>query len=894
MNSPALVTKEFKSEFPVLVVDKIGILGAALAEKIKDETLVILVSAKKQEDPNIIHIPYERITPSIPDNTYSHIFLIDEDGVLSKSMITPFVKKAEHDGSELVLVLRRDMLQDDFADSFISSYDKAKIVITGDIFASDYIFDSSTDINRFIKHAKENKKIEIAGEGLRQTFPVFVEDAVWGILQAGFIEKDDRAFKIYPSGYTLLSISRILQKIDPDLKINFVEDKSSLPKGQNEHQGKMLLDKNYDLEARIKKIKFEKAKFEEVERRKESKPSIELIRFSGLSRFIAVSLLTLFLVLIMPIFFTLISFFAGALLLQGAKIQVEKGQFESSKNYTQSSYYAFIFSHSSFPIFLKEASFVGLEGKALELSTKIDQGKEASFAILSFFKSVDKIKRIFDGSASVSEKEFSEVADDIKLSLVFYQKQKNNGVIPESISKKFEPLLTFTSATIESWPEILGFKGERKYLILLQNNMELRATGGFIGSFAITRIKNGKLTNFKIYDVYDADGQLKGHIEPPFAIRRYLSSPNWYLRDSNFDIDFSQSAQASAVFLQTELKETVDGVLAVDLSFVRSLLETIGDVKVLDYNETVNSDNLFQLTQAKVEENFFPGSKQKKDFLRSLYVSIQTKLSSDKTTPYLNVLQSAIASVSEKHILFAFNKVNVSSLFSVNGWGGTLFDDRKKSDATINDFVGINESNFGANKVNYYLSRSQNLSTTIAENGEVTNVLKLSYKNNAPKSLNTKGLYKNYLRLILPFASQISKVEIDGIEQSIIPAVTQPSVYEATNFKPPQGLEIEVTENSAKSVFGMLLNIEPEALKTITITYKLASKLNLNQASFNYSLKAYKQPGIDNIPFGFSLNLPSFLTVVDYPKEAGIKSNGASFSSSLRKDSDFIFNLSKK
>jgi len=74
----------------------------------------------------------------------------------------------------------------------------------------------------------------------------------------------------------------------------------------------------------------------------------------------------------------------------------------------------------------------------------------------------------------------------------------------------------------------------------------------------------------------------------------------------------------------------------------------------------------------------------------------------------------------------------------------------------------------------------------------------------------------------------------------------------------------------------------------------LASKLNLNQASFNYSLKAYKQPGIDNIPFGFSLNLPSFLTVVDYPKEAGIKSNGASFSSSLRKDSDFIFNLSKK
>ena len=37
------------------------------------------------------------------------------------------------------------------------------------------------------------------------------------------------------------------------------------------------------------------------------------------------------------------------------------------------------------------------------------------------------------------------------------------------------------------------------------------------------KLKMGKITNFSIHDIDDADRQLKGHVEPPFAIRRYLN-----------------------------------------------------------------------------------------------------------------------------------------------------------------------------------------------------------------------------------------------------------------------------------------------------------------------------------------------------------------------------------
>ncbi len=43
-------------------------------------------------------------------------------------------------------------------------------------------------------------------------------------------------------------------------------------------------------------------------------------------------------------------------------------------------------------------------------------------------------------------------------------------------------------------PDMLGQKGTRRYLLLVQNNAEIRSTGGIPGSFAILKAKNGKLS----------------------------------------------------------------------------------------------------------------------------------------------------------------------------------------------------------------------------------------------------------------------------------------------------------------------------------------------------------------------------------------------------------------
>ena len=95
-----------------------------------------------------------------------------------------------------------------------------------------------------------------------------------------------------------------------------------------------------------------------------------------------------------------------------------------------------------------------------------------------------------------------------------------------------------TKKIISYFQGVLTEKNPKKYVIFFANNMELRPGGGFIGSFGIFEIGNYSIGEIKIYDIYDADGQLTVHLDPPKPIAQYLHVPHWFFRDSNFSPDF--------------------------------------------------------------------------------------------------------------------------------------------------------------------------------------------------------------------------------------------------------------------------------------------------------------------------------------------------------------------
>lgn len=130
-------------------------------------------------------------------------------------------------------------------------------------------------------------------------------------------------------------------------------------------------------------------------------------------------------------------------------------------------------------------------------------------------------------------------------------------------------------------PPMLGAQGPRTYLVLFQNNAEIRATGGMPGAFATIRADRGRLG----IEQQGTAGDLGSYQEPPLALTEEevaLYGPKLGIFPSNitFTPDFPRTAQLGRAMWADSSGETVDGVLSIDPVALAHLLEATGPVQV--------------------------------------------------------------------------------------------------------------------------------------------------------------------------------------------------------------------------------------------------------------------------------------------------------------------------
>ena len=892
MKRSAFVTSEKKDENPILIIDRNGIIGSALIERLKEESLIVFVSQKQPLVlENVVFIPFLKKIPTIPNNTYSHIFIIDDETNIFKDSLSSFIKKAQSDRAVLIFLTHLAKINNQQISEITNYYEKAKVIIYGDVFCRDIIYDTKFEINKFIYQSEKYGKIDIPGDGTRISYPVFLEDVVNGIFEAVFGEGESRNFfYLFPKhGVTLISLAHMLQKTNPALSIDFIKEKKPDQKNYVFSQEALyLLEDNYLLEERIKEIHIKEKQPQELisanSNRYKQKSGI-LLPFFWL-------VFCLIFFLILPLLTTLGSSFLGLQSLKSAKAQLEKGDFAGAEKSVYFANSSFSFAQNTSGILVSESQFFGQQDLTNKLIGDIETGKNVSTAGVYLLNAYKSLTDGFTGGVNPSGN-FSNASNYLKNAIVIFEKEKAQGQNFSDITSKIDPLINFVSNTIDVWPDLLGFNGKKTYLVLFQNNMELRPGGGFIGSYGLLTLDKGKITDFAIHDVYDADGQLKGHVEPPFAIRRYLKSVHWYMRDSNFNVDYINDAAEAARFLNLEKNQMVNGVIGVDVSFVKNILSAMGQVYVPEYNENVTADNLFQLTESHAEKNFFPGSTQKKDFLRLLLQSMQSNITGKKNVSYLSIAQAIGNSISQKHVLFAFDNSSIQNLFTVNGWSSSLWDDRKENKNLVNDYFGISEANLGINKANYFIKRSVSQVVNIDDNGGVSSSITVAYKNTNTNGIWPGGDYKNYLRFILPQGAQLTGIKINGQAQATVDAITDPQIYENKNFSQPSKLEIEKYDQNGKTIYGFLTNIPVNSLQTITFNYTLSGQVLVSSPVLNYDLRVFKQPGTDEYPFDFSITYPTGFRVVS--ASDGVDNNGrVVYSGTLNSDKNVLINFAKK
>lgn len=346
------------------------------------------------------------------------------------------------------------------------------------------------------------------------------------------------------------------------------------------------------------------------------------------------------------------------------------------------------------------------------------------------------------------------------------------------LSMEWLPALEAGLRLAPSAPWLLGVDAPRRYLVLLQNNQELRPTGGFISGVGIVTVVNGKITRMSFQDSYAVEDYRKPHPSPPPPLVRIMNFGVLTLRDSNWSPDFPTTARVAAALYSLNRGVDVDGVVAVDLEGARMLVDAVGPLEAQGYPEPINGKNFMSVLEqfwnappgaATVKErNKGSWWKHRKDFMGLLAGAAMGRLQHGGVSP-TRLARAVKRALDEQHILFYPMSEAAEKPLAAAHWDGALRP-------WGGDYVMVVDANLGYNKVN--VNVSEEIEYHPGREAEVV----LTYRNRSPKkvahcvheprygdsySALESGCYWDYVRLYVPKGSKLLSLKGSKIDPDV-------------------------------------------------------------------------------------------------------------------------------
>jgi len=401
-------------------------------------------------------------------------------------------------------------------------------------------------------------------------------------------------------------------------------------------------------------------------------------------------------------------------------------------------------------------------------------------------------------------------------------------------------------------PFIAGYPDQKTYLFLLQNNTEMRPTGGFIGTYGILKVQDGDIKYFKTDNSYNLDKAAEGwlNVEPPWPLTRYNKVFKWFLRDSNWSPDFPTSAQKAEWFYHQEkgLEKNIDGVIAVTPTFIQSLLALTGEITVNGL--TFNQDNLVDTLQYQVEQGFLRqglAESERKEIIGVLSKKLLDNILALPTSNWPDLWQIFTQNVAQKHILIYIEDNNTQNFILKENWGGAIKD-------VNHDYLAIIDANLASLKSDPGVERTIEY-TIQQDNNNFIADLKITYKNKGSITWKTTR-YRTYTRVYVPYGSKLLKSEGAMVD-----------------CKLTEEGSVDTTEELNKTVFGTFICIEPDEEKSLFFKYKLPDNITTLFKRGSYHLLWQKQPGTANYPFSINIKLNKKMQSIQSIDKVSVNSN---------------------
>lgn len=161
-------------------------------------------------------------------------------------------------------------------------------------------------------------------------------------------------------------------------------------------------------------------------------------------------------------------------------------------------------------------------------------------------------------------------------------------------------------AALDVLPELLGGAGERDYLLVFQNNAEVRATGGLPGSVALVSADDGAIA-LERQVAGNSFGRRATPVLPltPGELNLYGIQFGTFFLNAGFTPDFSRASELWTARWQERFQGAIDGVLSLDtvaLSYVVAALDEPVEVDGVVLTESNVVDELLHRVYLRLDE----------------------------------------------------------------------------------------------------------------------------------------------------------------------------------------------------------------------------------------------------------------------------------------------------
>ncbi|MBI2036419.1 DUF4012 domain-containing protein [Candidatus Microgenomates bacterium] len=440
----------------------------------------------------------------------------------------------------------------------------------------------------------------------------------------------------------------------------------------------------------------------------------------------------------------------------------------------------------------------------------------------------DKMKKMEEELSFINPNRYPKKVGNLEI--------KDNIVMLKQVAGQGRAAVSDARPLLEVLPRLLGEPKEKKYLVLFQNDKELRASGGFITAYAVFRIEHGVVIPEGSNDIYALDATLRTRTRAPEIILKYLPLVSYFnLRDANISPDFVESMKLfEELYDKAGGKVAVDGIIAVDTHVLVTVLDILGGVEAGGVTYTTENDKRCNCPQVIYELEDYASRpvnyvrSGRKDIIGVLLYAIMRKALASSPRQYWGPLfQAGLGEISEKHILTYLHDENAQKgLESLNA-AGRIKDYE-------GDYLHVNDSNFAGAKSNLYVQQKVEQAAEVAADGTVTKTVKIDYTNPEPPSdcnlergeLCLNGLLRDVVRVYVPKGSQLT--DSKGSE-----------------------VKVETKEDLGKTYFEAFITVRPQGKASLEFTYSLPFKLAKGSP---YALLVQKQPGTNGNEYVVRVN----------------------------------------